>query len=541
MLQMVMFMPIIVPLIGRSTNAIGVTQWNNGDYSDANNPEDDMNIFISAPNNLQYRDDEQGATFQTASELNYGNGKFKNNEGIIEKMTDVDAWKFKTDGGDVSILIESNPGITVLEVDAEMFNVDTEESFSFSQIKNLSAEFVGNIPAGNYLLLVRSGIHFTSQNEGPTNYGSVGRYEISGTAPNVKKTDNITNDFSFKIISPTSQNVTLTTVLDTNWIPFTIQTIDADKNHQIELMIDGEWKKMTAKSTNEWEYLAPAYLTQKSDIYVKMINKGQIKDSIFSINIFQPNVYPISYKQLKVVGFSSEMPDDNPYKIAGGEAAWIADGDTTTTWANALETNGWAPFPHWIEIELDSVYDLSALRIVGAENIRTFIPDSMTLYLDKDGSGTWSDSISATLNFQGELDLIFPIKEKRLAKKIKLEIYRTFGETEICSIAEIIPFKRKNNPILELNQNEFVENRLYPLQNPTTNGTNLTMVLETNEVSHADVRIVNTLGEVVYTDEFITTKTNEINWTPINKGLYIIQVIVEGKTLENLSTKVIVE
>ena len=112
---------------------------------------------------------------------------------------------------------------------------------------------------------------------------------------------------------------------------------------------------------------------------------------------------------LGLIDFSSEIPDDNPYKIAGGEAKWAIDGDTSTLWANNFENGVWTPFPHWIEIELDSVYDLAALRIVHVENIVSYVPDSVALYIDN-GSGQWTDTIMGTFNFYETFDLIFPRK-----------------------------------------------------------------------------------------------------------------------------------
>ena len=64
-----------------------LVQWSKGEYPDANNTEDDLNI-ITTSNGFGYRSDDHGSTLATASPLGMTGGTTVSDKGIIERNTD---------------------------------------------------------------------------------------------------------------------------------------------------------------------------------------------------------------------------------------------------------------------------------------------------------------------------------------------------------------------------------------------------------------------------------------------------------------------
>ena len=65
-----------------------VTEWAKGEYANANNTEDELNILTTQNNNVTYRADDTGATLATARYLEVYSNYAAFAEGVIERTGD---------------------------------------------------------------------------------------------------------------------------------------------------------------------------------------------------------------------------------------------------------------------------------------------------------------------------------------------------------------------------------------------------------------------------------------------------------------------
>ncbi len=167
-----------------------LTQWSKGEYTNANNDQDDLLIISSNNNGVAYRADDHGSNQYTASWLDLNEDGDAFAEGIIETRTDRDSFRFSTFGGDLSLAINPVPplvGGTVpvgnLDIKAELLQVTSSLTSIIATSDpggSLAASF--NIPglaAGDYLVRV-SGTGRSNLVTGYSDYASLGSYTITG-------------------------------------------------------------------------------------------------------------------------------------------------------------------------------------------------------------------------------------------------------------------------------------------------------------------------------------------------------------------------
>ncbi len=165
------------PIMGNSYYR-NVTQWAKGEYADANNREDQLQVMQN--NGLSYYTDDHGNTAATATVLPPG-GTFSSS-GFIERNTDVDVFRFLSGAGAVSINVTPAPLGPDLNVLAELRDSNWNLIAS-SNLPNLGASISLAVPAGAYYLAV-SGIGSGDPvSTGFSSYASLGQYVISGTVP----------------------------------------------------------------------------------------------------------------------------------------------------------------------------------------------------------------------------------------------------------------------------------------------------------------------------------------------------------------------
>jgi hypothetical protein len=152
-----------------------VTQWSKGDYTDANNKEDDLSI-ITTRNGFSYRNDDRGDTNATASILNVS-GNSVSDGGIIERNTDRDVFSFITGTGSVALNILPAQRGANLDILAELYNAQGNLIATSNPADLLTANFNLSLNAGQYFVSVmgtgKAGLY--------TNYGSLGQYSIGGS------------------------------------------------------------------------------------------------------------------------------------------------------------------------------------------------------------------------------------------------------------------------------------------------------------------------------------------------------------------------
>lgn len=147
-----------------------LVQWSEGEYTDANNTEDDLTI-ITTQNGFSYRPDDYGSSISTASTITSGTAS-----GIIERNTDVDFFQFTTTGGDVIIdpFFES-PNLDIL---ATLYDSSGTQIQTSNPIGALNASFTG-LGAGTYYVSIEGTGEGDVLGTGYSDYGSLGQYTIS--------------------------------------------------------------------------------------------------------------------------------------------------------------------------------------------------------------------------------------------------------------------------------------------------------------------------------------------------------------------------
>ena len=161
-----------------------VIHFSRGEYEDADQQEDDLEI-ITSQNGFDYRDDDFGDTPTSAGRLVGGRTVGPLTEvvqsGIIGRNTDFDVFAFTTaTGGDFTIDVEGPSRGQTLDVVAELYNSLGDLVFRSAPNGALDASFDLDLEAGDYLLVVTGGGNVSDSDEGYSDYGSIGSYTISG-------------------------------------------------------------------------------------------------------------------------------------------------------------------------------------------------------------------------------------------------------------------------------------------------------------------------------------------------------------------------
>ena len=172
-----------------------VSQWSKGEYTGANNNEDDIAIISSS---LPRRADDHGNTIATATPLTIVSGKVtsttpindpnnsnKANKGIIHARGDVDAFSFKTAGGTVTLNVlplRETTNTRGGNMDIKMTIVDAANNViaTANPATNTHASVSASFGAGTYYVLI-DGVGAASSPY--SDYGSLGQYFINGTIP----------------------------------------------------------------------------------------------------------------------------------------------------------------------------------------------------------------------------------------------------------------------------------------------------------------------------------------------------------------------
>ena len=177
--------------VGYFTN---VTQWSKGEYTSANNQEDDLAIINSK---LPYITDDYGGTLGTATQLNVGTASTFATSGLITTRTDVDAIRFATQAGSIQLDVAPFDYTTSknnLDAKITLLNSSGTVVASVDDVSTLFSTLTISVAKGFYTLLVDgAGRPAVSGDNGYSDYASIGKYSISGTiVPNAAPV--VTND-----------------------------------------------------------------------------------------------------------------------------------------------------------------------------------------------------------------------------------------------------------------------------------------------------------------------------------------------------------
>lgn len=157
-----------------------LVQWSKGEYSGANNTQDDV---AGIAGYVGYRPDDHGNTPATAS--HFPAGTTLSGQGIIGTATDVDVFAFTTGSGAVSLTVTPDSRSANLDVVAELRDAGGTLIASSNPVDSLGASFGLNLAGGTYHLSVRGTGKGNPATDGYSTYGSLGQYTVTGsvTAP----------------------------------------------------------------------------------------------------------------------------------------------------------------------------------------------------------------------------------------------------------------------------------------------------------------------------------------------------------------------
>lgn len=160
-----------------------LVQWSRGQYSGANNTQDDYAVMQS--NGLPLRADDHGGTRATATALtatSSGGLTSLAAVGIVERPGDLDMFSFTAGAGSASFTV--SPAVRSANLDALVTLSDANGSVlaTANPVDALNTTFSATLPAaGTYYLAVTGTGKGDPLTTGYSNYGSLGQYAVAAT------------------------------------------------------------------------------------------------------------------------------------------------------------------------------------------------------------------------------------------------------------------------------------------------------------------------------------------------------------------------
>ncbi len=153
-----------------------LTQWSKGEYSGANNLEDDVAIIHASGATL--RADDYANTSSGAAVLDNTDGVIAQS-GLIETKTDVDTFAFSTAGGSAQITVSPDNLSPNLDLQIKVTDSKGIVVAEANPLDSFAATANVTLAAGQYFLQV-DGVGAGDLTTGYSDYGSLGQYQING-------------------------------------------------------------------------------------------------------------------------------------------------------------------------------------------------------------------------------------------------------------------------------------------------------------------------------------------------------------------------
>lgn len=158
-----------------------LSQWSQGEYSSANNAQDDLTVI--AQNGATLRIDDAGNTITGASNLggSSSNGVVAvDRSGVIGLRTDTDVYAFFAGAGTVQLTVSPAALGPNLDIRADLLDSAGNVIASSNPVDTLGASLNVAVGGGSYYLRV-DGVGKGDLSTGYSDYGSLGEYRISGS------------------------------------------------------------------------------------------------------------------------------------------------------------------------------------------------------------------------------------------------------------------------------------------------------------------------------------------------------------------------
>jgi hypothetical protein len=159
----------------------------------------DMSVIANSANGFRFRADDHGDSRSTADSLSTGifAGSF-GGKGIINHSTDVDVFKFTTQGGQLQIQVNAATyGPNLIPI-AELWSSKSLVARAGKSAPNQSI-VNATVPAGTYYVYVKS----------LGDYGGVGQYSISASTSRALQTFSVTSSDSKSTLGSSDSASTL--------------------------------------------------------------------------------------------------------------------------------------------------------------------------------------------------------------------------------------------------------------------------------------------------------------------------------------------
>jgi PKD repeat protein len=154
-----------------------LVQWDKGEYTNANNKQDDLAV-ITGSYGVSFRTDDHGNAMGTATALTIANQALSGS-GIIGHPTDKDYFYFTTGAGTINITVNPDPVSPNLDIKAELLN-SAGTAVASSDPAGLSASLSANLTSGTYYLVIDGVGAGLPTSTGYSDFGSLGAYSITG-------------------------------------------------------------------------------------------------------------------------------------------------------------------------------------------------------------------------------------------------------------------------------------------------------------------------------------------------------------------------
>jgi PKD repeat protein len=161
-----------------------LVQWSKGEYSGANNTEDDIAKIPSYGATLMVDDHSDTATGATVLDAAANGGTSTlSGRGLIGLRGDIDYFSFVSGAGSYSLAVNLAPYSPDLDIQAKLYNSAGTLIATSNPVDTLPAALSGSLAAGTYFLAIDGVGKGDPLTTGYSDYGSLGRYTVSGTVP----------------------------------------------------------------------------------------------------------------------------------------------------------------------------------------------------------------------------------------------------------------------------------------------------------------------------------------------------------------------
>lgn len=156
-----------------------ISQWSQGSYPGATNLQDDLSI-ITTQNGFGYRPDDHGDSLLNATSLIRlgGDSRFLFQEGVIERNTDADWFRFTVGIGNFEITVDPLATMGNLDVRADLFDAAGELIATSDRVNDVAASLTASLAAGTYFLKVDGVGNPDPTSPGYDDYASLGFYAV---------------------------------------------------------------------------------------------------------------------------------------------------------------------------------------------------------------------------------------------------------------------------------------------------------------------------------------------------------------------------